>query len=78
VEQSVTSNEDAALTFYKIRELAYEARGDAAPRRKIPEIEALRLRPPRLTESWFCCAEPTRDQFRPIEKTAVVYNISKG
>ncbi len=78
VEQAVSSNEDPGLTFYKIRELAYEARGDADPKRNIPAIEPLRLRPPRLTESWFCCAEPTRDQFRPIEETAVVYKISRG
>ena len=78
VEQAVSVNEDGALTFYRIRELAYEAQGDTIPRRRIPEIEPLRLRPPRLTESWFCCAEPTSDQFRPFDNTAVVYKISKG
>jgi radical SAM superfamily enzyme YgiQ (UPF0313 family) len=78
VEQAVSTNEDGALTFYRIRELADEARGDGDPRRRIPEIEPSRFRPPRLTESWFCCAEPTRDQFRPIEKTPVVYRISRG
>ena len=78
VEQAVSVNEDGALTFYRIRELAYEAQGDTISRRRIPEIEPLRLRPPRLTESWFCCAEPTSDQFRPIDSTAVVYKISKG
>ena len=78
VEQAVGIDEDAALTFYKIRDLAYEARDGAEPRPGIPEIQTSRLRPPRLTEAWFCCAEPTRDQFRPIEKTAVVYKISKG
>jgi radical SAM superfamily enzyme YgiQ (UPF0313 family) len=57
VEQAAGSNEDSAETFYNIRELAYlsrglpgdELRGDATLR-----INPLRLRPPRLTEAWFC------------------------
>ncbi|HXG65465.1 MAG TPA: CUAEP/CCAEP-tail radical SAM protein [Blastocatellia bacterium] len=52
VEQAARRNEDAAVTFSRIRELAYAARGEASPIREIPP--PLRLRPPRLTEAWFC------------------------
>ncbi|HEX8183184.1 MAG TPA: CUAEP/CCAEP-tail radical SAM protein [Blastocatellia bacterium] len=54
VEQAVRRNEDPALTFYRIRELAYQARGDKEPLRTMPGITATRSRPPRLTEAWFC------------------------
>lgn len=54
VEQAAGSNEDPAETFYKIRELAYCSRGDQQPRENTFSINALRLRPPRLTEAWFC------------------------
>lgn len=54
VEQAGGSNEDAAETFFKIRELAYSSRGDDRPARDSRSINPLRLRPPRLTEAWFC------------------------
>jgi hypothetical protein len=67
VEGAASSNEDAAVTFYRIRELAQRARGDEVCRVAMPAIERARLRPPRLTESWFCCAEPTRAQLDPLQ-----------
>ena len=54
VEQAVQRNEDPALTFYRIRELAYQARGRQDSIQPVPDIAPLRLRPPRLTEAWFC------------------------
>jgi radical SAM superfamily enzyme YgiQ (UPF0313 family) len=54
VEQAATNNRDAAETFYRIRELATKARGDVEARRATHNISPLRLRPPRLTEAWFC------------------------
>jgi hypothetical protein len=54
VEQAAGNGEDSIETFSKIRELAYAARGD---RPRVPlaiTIDPLRLRPPRLTEAWFC------------------------
>ena len=54
VEQAATDNRDAAETFYRVRELASEARGDVGARPTPHNISALRLRPPRLTEAWFC------------------------
>jgi len=54
VEQAVRRNEDSAATFYRIRDLAYRMRGDRESVRAIPTIAPARLRPPRLTEAWFC------------------------
>lgn len=54
VEQAAGSNEDPVETFFKIRELAYSSRGDDRPARDLQWINPLRLRPPRLTEAWFC------------------------
>ncbi|MEK6304090.1 MAG: CUAEP/CCAEP-tail radical SAM protein [Acidobacteriota bacterium] len=62
VEQAANVGEDAVSTFDRIRGVAYAAKGEAAPERK-RETNSLRPRPPRLTEAWFCCAEPTREQF---------------
>jgi len=66
-EEAASLNEDAIETFYKIRELAHITRGDALQVQSARAIDPLRLRPPRLTEAWFCCSEPTRDQFIPLE-----------
>lgn len=54
VEQAVSRNQDAAETFYGIRELARATRGDDSLRRAVPDISPFRPRPPRLTEAWFC------------------------
>lgn len=67
VEQAAKVDEDAVSTFDRIRELAYGLKGEASPERK-RETNPLRPRPPRLTEAWFCCAEPTREQFVSLGK----------
>jgi tRNA A37 methylthiotransferase MiaB len=54
VEQAAARNEDAAETFYTILELAHEARGRAVEGGLAVRIDPLRIRPPRLTEAWFC------------------------
>ncbi len=54
VEQAVLRNEDTGITFQRIREAASRARGDEEMVRYAPEIAPMRLRPPRLTEAWFC------------------------
>ena len=54
VEQAARNNEDAAITFYRIRSLAYRARGHQDSVQAMPNIALHRLRPPRLTEAWFC------------------------
>ncbi len=54
VEQAAGRNEDAAETFYTILELARKLRGDAPGSRLGLPVDPDRLRPPRLTEAWFC------------------------
>ncbi len=54
VEQAAVRNEDAAETFYTILKLAHAARGDRRAGRLAPPVDPARLRPPRLTEAWFC------------------------
>jgi radical SAM superfamily enzyme YgiQ (UPF0313 family) len=54
VEQAAGSGEDAIETFLKIREFAYAARGDSPGDRSSMMFDPSRLRPPRLTEAWFC------------------------
>jgi radical SAM superfamily enzyme YgiQ (UPF0313 family) len=50
VERDAEAGEDAATTFYRIRELAHGREPDAA----VCLLEEDRERVPRLSESWFC------------------------
>jgi hypothetical protein len=59
VEQADATGEDPLATWEGIRALSYTAAGRAVDGCEAP---AQRPQPPRLTESWFCCAEPTRGQ----------------
>lgn len=61
VEEAASVGEDASITFYKIRDLAMAMAGRSAHSAD-PKAGSASVRPPRLTESWFCCAEPTADQ----------------
>ncbi len=54
VEQAAGNAEDAVETFSKIRALAYAARGNRPSVSAAISIDPSRLRPPRLTEAWFC------------------------
>lgn len=54
VERAAGRAEDAVETFHSVFELARAARGDASAVRLPLPIDPLRLRPPRLTEAWFC------------------------
>lgn len=65
VEEAASRDKDAYATFAAIRSLALQAAG--LPERSGPRRpDGSRLPPPRLSESWFCCAEPTREQFSPL------------
>jgi len=54
VEESTKADEDPALTFERIRALAYAARDGREPVSVRGEAAPGRNRPPRLTEPWFC------------------------
>ena len=67
VEASAKEEEDAMVTFGRIRAIADEIAGrqtESLTRTRVHRSD--RPKPPRLTESWFCCAEPTTQQFRPL------------
>jgi radical SAM superfamily enzyme YgiQ (UPF0313 family) len=67
VEASAKEEEDAMVTFDRIRASADEMAGrhaESSTRTRVSKPD--RPKPPRLTESWFCCAEPTTQQFRPL------------
>jgi radical SAM superfamily enzyme YgiQ (UPF0313 family) len=70
VEQAAQIDEDAMTTFYRIGDLAYRMRGDATAGFTRAKVDLLRIRPPRLTEAWFCCAEPTQNQFHSMQKNS--------
>jgi radical SAM superfamily enzyme YgiQ (UPF0313 family) len=70
VEAAASDGADPLETFYGVRELAYEAAGRPAPSRRWRDPGEL-PRAPRLTESWFCCAEPTGEQCSAVVERAV-------
>jgi radical SAM superfamily enzyme YgiQ (UPF0313 family) len=54
VESAARGNEEMAQIFYRIRDLAYAMRGDESRSKQKLYPGAGRLKPPRLTEAWFC------------------------
>lgn len=66
VEQAAQTSEDHAQTFYRLWGLAHEAAG-LAPPPHFPSPSSNRTKPPRLTEPWFCCAEPTQIQLQVVQ-----------
>ncbi|WP_447971037.1 CUAEP/CCAEP-tail radical SAM (seleno)protein [Nitrospira sp. M1] len=68
VEDSTKMKEDPAQTFYRLWELVYNtAELEFSSLHKTSSINPDRVRPPRMSEPWFCCAEPTTDQFHSVE-----------
>jgi hypothetical protein len=63
VEQADASGECPERTFARIYEAAHQAAGLSAPR---PVVEVHRKPAPRMTETWFCCAEPTQKQRQTV------------
>ena len=67
VEAAASTSEDPVVTFDRLRALAYrfaDRQPPAPTASRTPSRD--RRRPPRLTEPWFCCAEPTESQLRPL------------
>jgi len=54
VEEAARGDEDPAITFERVRALAYTAHGERRPARVFAALPGDRSRPPRLTEPWFC------------------------
>lgn len=60
VELAAERDEPADATWAAVRALAYAAAGRTVPEDDVPV--PVRPQPPRLSEAWFCCAEPRRIQ----------------
>ena len=67
VERAAHISEDAVDTFSQIKAHALFLSGATSVAERESKICPKAERPPRLTESWFCCAEPTEDQLLPIK-----------
>jgi len=68
VEAAAEDEQNSVGTFDRIRMVAYEMAGwraESSQRAMARRLE--RPKPPRLTEAWFCCAEPTAGQFIPLQ-----------
>lgn len=67
VEDAARCGEDAALTFEEVWRLAAEIAGCPPPEWKAVDRSPDALKPPRMTEPWFCCAEPTTAQLAVLK-----------
>ncbi len=54
VEEAARAEEDPAVTFFRLRDLAETMAGRASENGRRREVATRRRRPPRLTEPWFC------------------------
>ena len=75
VEKAASLGQDPFVTFYQIRLLTDAPLGRTS-KRPLPSPNPNRIRPPRLTETWFCCAEPTQGQLDPLQKP--LRNLENG
>ncbi|MBI1821663.1 MAG: hypothetical protein HYR79_08135 [Nitrospirae bacterium] len=71
VETATQNEEDAETIFYDIRELAHGLHENRPPRMIQHAPDLNRKKPPRLTEPWFCCAEPTEVQFKVFQEPQI-------
>ncbi|HZC68234.1 MAG TPA: CUAEP/CCAEP-tail radical SAM protein [Nitrospirales bacterium] len=67
VEAAASTGEDPMATFDRLRAITYRFADLKPPAPTASRtLSRDRRRPPRLTEPWFCCAEPTESQLRPL------------
>lgn len=64
VEEAARDGEDVAATYARVRRLVRQAAGLADD--DVAVAGAAVEGKPRLTEAWFCCAEPTELQLEPL------------
>jgi len=69
VEKTTKNGEEPEQIFCHLWNITHEAVGKTALKKKSPLsiVKAGRQKLPRLTESWFCCAEPTTAQFESVD-----------
>lgn len=64
VEAATDQDEPPSLTFTRVLALAQATRGGTPPEPSPLVSDSKRSSAPRLSEPWFCCAEPTDEQVR--------------
>jgi radical SAM superfamily enzyme YgiQ (UPF0313 family) len=67
VEEAARCGEDAASTFERVWQLAADLAGHPRPAWKAVDRSVDGPKPPRMTEPWFCCAEPTSAQLSVLK-----------
>ena len=68
VEEDSQNGVDPIDTFYRLKQSAYEAAGVPDDQKTTMRRKSLTApKPPRVTEPWFCCAEPTQQQLHPLD-----------
>lgn len=69
VEHGLTAEASDLDTFGRLWDAVHQA-APLSPSHGTPEFSpsASAMARPRLTEPWFCCAEPTEDQFSPMDE----------
>ncbi len=65
VEQAATCEADTIDTFFRIKALTHAVRGQDFSVEQAMQEYGQRKILPHLSESWFCCAEPTTNQLVP-------------
>ena len=66
VQEGTRGGQDPETLFHELRTLAYTMADCRAPMISIGRLNGGQ-KAPRLTEPWFCCAEPTESQFRSLQ-----------
>ncbi len=70
VEEAAADDRPLAQTYGAVRRIVREAAGSGRDDWMIdPAVAAEQERKPRLTEAWFCCAEPTAAQLEPLRRS---------
>ena len=69
IQMSTQEAKEPEILFLELRTLAYKIADQGSPAISLRSSQG-RKRAPRLTEPWFCCAEPTTAQFRPLRHMA--------
>lgn len=69
VEEAAAADRPIAETYTEVRDIVRAAAGMEATQDSLdPSVVQAAQARPRLTETWFCCAEPTGLQLRPLQR----------
>lgn len=77
VEQAQTTGEEPVTTFFRVKELATAACGQKIDTSAEIAQYGTRKVLPHLTESWFCCAEPTSNQMHSQQLVSITLGSRK-